>query len=390
MWPATSASRSLEGVPQIKSNRTLRTGRLPLLAAAAAAMIPAWASQPPTRTHPYVVTIVLPPGAVSAGAGGEGTGGVGDAMNGSGTVAANAAIASPKCGYLRSFVYFPRPNQYVVLTHPPGLGTANTETIGIARDNSVAVESFACSTHRALIYRVQTVGATPQWSEGCACGGYNPMGYNSDGVGLNSRNRGPAVLSFGNETPEISPLAVKLGIPAKARLYAVGVPAGFVGTQRQSNTHEDVPTVWLRGKPYQLPVARSSKGLPIPLAMVERTTGHGLRIDVVGGFRRAGIADYWRGKPTSDGFVFREQRDFIRSDNIAEAYGISTDGSMVFGDPYWDFDALVIYLTALHREVSNGRGCGGAGEAWGDSHGDVLVDGGPHGSRGMCLARPRH
>jgi hypothetical protein len=219
------------------------------------------------------------------------------------------------------------------------------------------------------------------------------VGNNSDGIALNNRKLGPAVLTFPNGAPKVSPLTTNVGAPAKARIIAVGTPSGFVGTQYKPKAREDVPTVWLDGKPYVLPVVRSSRGIPIPSGMDGRQITRGLRIDLVGYFRHGAAggngpysdgADYWLGKPSLNGFTFVERSRFVRSQRI-NPYGISTDGSMIFGVNAYE-EGLLIYFTTSQRQISGGLGCG-TGRAWGDSHGDILIDGT---GKGLCLAQPKH
>jgi hypothetical protein len=363
------------------------------LALIAVMMIPTSAAHASTSpASKYLHETVLPPGAADIGPSFIGSAyvDVGNAINNSGVVALHAWFGQ-ECGSLHAFVYFPKSHRYVVPGDPPGLRTANTTTFGIADDNSVGVDAFSCSSKQTFMYRVTSVDTTPQWSQPCACRGYSPVGYNSDGAALNNRKLGPAVLSFPNGAPKISPLATHVGAPAKARVTAVGTPSGFVGTQHKPKARKDVPTVWLDGKPYRLPVARSSTGPPTPWAMDERQTAHGLRVDVVGTFYGGNDAegvDYWQGKPTADGFTFTEKRRFVKSSDLVEAYGISTDGSMIFGDYYQD-DDLIVYFTASHKERDFWGQCQNYGPGWGDSHGDVLVTG-PGDHPGMCLAQPKH
>lgn len=128
--------------------------------------------------------------------------------------------------------------------------------------------------------------------------------------------------------------------------------------------------------------------------MDERQTAHGLQIDVVGPFvqgpsRNYGPywdgVDYWLGKPRARGFTFVERSGFVRNQSMSGADGISTDGSAVFGLNQYE-EGLLVYYTASHKTAYGGLGCG-IGPAWGDSHGDILVDGdGP----GLCLAQPKH
>jgi hypothetical protein len=225
------------------------------------------------------------------------------------------------------------------------------------------------------------------------------VGNSSDGIALNSRKLGPGVLSFPNGAPQISPLATNIGVPGKAQITGVGAPSGFVGTQYTPNNHY-VPTVWLGGKPYRLPVPEwSSAYRPVPFSMDERQTAHGLRIDVVGTVRhREGRygpywqgTDYWVGRRTVSGYTFVEKRRFIRSNDMGTAYGISADGSMIFGVNANDGEGLVIYFTASHKSIDGSPGCGGddGGLGWGDGHGGILVVA-YYSSPWLCLAQPEH
>ena len=339
-----------------------------LLALTVAMVIPASAAHASTvPASKYRRIEVLPPGAGGAFSAGAGLAEVGNAMNSDGNVAANAAFGSLDCGSIHAFAYTPKTHQYVVFGNPPGVVNATTETIGIADDNTAAVQAEACSGGQTLIYQVSTVGTTPQWSQPCACSGYldgfseppSPLGYNSDGVALNSPKLGPAALTFPDGTPRISPLQISVGIRAKARITGVGTPSGFVGDQF-TRKHHHVPTVWLDGQPYRLPMAGHPGTYGIPYGMDERQTAYGFRVDVVGdGAGGAAYgADYWLGKPTAKGFRFVEKTRFIRNSDMSKAYGISTDGSTIFGLNGYA-EGLVIYLTASHKEVhNNADGCG--------------------------------
>jgi hypothetical protein len=108
--------------------------------------------------------------------------------------------------------------------------------------------------------------------------------------------------------------------------------------------------------------------------------------------RQAEGVDYWRGRPTANGFTFAEKRHFVKSSDLLEAWGISTDGSAIFGDYYQDGD-LIVYFTASHRERDNWGQCQNYAPAWGDSHGDILVGGGPGGPNEIpapCVAQPKY
>jgi hypothetical protein len=192
---------------------------------------------------------------------------LGNPINSDGNVGADGlfpqACGDSYAGVEGAFVCFRKSHRYVVLGDPPGVGSANSETIGIADDSSVAVYVSSCSTKQTFVYRVTSAGTAPQSSQPCACLGYTPVGRNTDGTALNNRKLGPALLSFPNGTPKITPLATNVGPPAKARITAVGTPGGYVGTQYNPKAHKRVPTVWLGRKPYRLLVAPSSKGRPI-------------------------------------------------------------------------------------------------------------------------------
>ncbi len=366
---------------------------LPLLAAVA--MVPllsphaqaAW-----SYASSYVHTSILPPGAQLIGAD-TFVGGNDNPINGKGVVALHALLdQGGNCGILRPFVYFPAMKRYVVLKSLPQAGRADATAFGIADDNSLGIAVTTCSDEKTSFYRVKDVGKTPRWSRPRRSRGYDPMGNNSDGVGLNSLKHGrPAVLTFPGGAPKVTPLKVRIGKPSKAQMTAVGTPAGFIGTQRNPTNHKDVPTVWLHARPYRLPVGASKFGLPTPLAMDEHHTAHGLRVDVVGTFYGhnydALAADYWLGKPSAHGFAFVEKRLFIRSHDLRDAFGISTDGSMIFGDCCGDITEadLIIYFTASHKENHNFVGCPDSAPASGDSHGDILIESDP-----LCLAQPRH
>ena len=283
---------------------------------------------------------------------------------------------------LARFVYFPKTHRYLMFGNPPGLGRSGTSAWGIADDNSVAVSAHQCSTGRNFIYLVTPRGTRVRWSKPCACTGYMPQGVNLDGIGLNNYDLGPAVLTFRSGSPQITPLPISVGAPADAYIQAVGTPRGFVGTQdTDPDTGFGVPTVWLRGQPYALPVAGV---VTVASALDEHQTPSGPRIDVVGcDCNTGGVIDYWQGTPAADGFSFTEDPGLITTQDMAEIWGISTDGSMVFGDFNLDAgDGTSAYLPASQFEISDP--CGG-GQAFGDSHGDVLVD--DSGGQ-LCLAQP--
>ncbi len=301
-----------------------------------------------------------------------------------------------KCG-IKAFVYFRATQRYAVLNNTPET-RVDASAFGIADDNSVGVALRNCSSpsKQTSIYRVTAVSKKPHWSRPCTCGGYRPVGNSSDGIGLNSRKLGGAVLTFPGGAPHVTPLRVHIGSPREAQMLDVDMPSGFVGFQHNPATGNDVPTVWLNGRPYRLPVADAKHRPQWPYAMDERHTPHGLRVDVVGVFYdRLGVL-YWIGKRKAHGFAFSEKRHFIKNPNtggrclscIGQAYGLSTDGSMIFGDCCGDStESLIVYFTASHRQLYHGGGCGQEGDGSGDSHGDILVSGGNH---ELCLAQPRH
>ena len=380
---------------------------LSFLALTAIMMIPMSAAHASTNPGSnYVRSTILPPGADYSTSVGVRMDTVGNAINSEGNVAANANFGQDNCGEDRAFVYFRKAHRYVVLAGPASIGGADTEIIGIADDNSVGVIASPCSnretfTGQRFIYLVTSVDTTPRWSQPCACPGYLPasfrdaraVGYNSDGVALNNPRLGPAVLTFPDGAAKISPLAVNVGPGPKAGVTGVGTPDGFVGTQYSPKLRRKVQTAWIDEKPYVLPAVGFAGWHRIPYGMDERETAHGLRIDVVGslwGFGgQWGGPDYWLGKRTAKSFAFVENAGYIRDRDMANAYGISTDGSMVFGLKLGvEIEGLEIYYARSHRSVHGGRACNGPESAWGDSHGDILIDGNHIG--GLCLAHPKH
>jgi hypothetical protein len=116
--------------------------------------------------------------------------------------------------------------------------------------------------------------------------------------------------------------------------------------------------------------------------MDEHLTRTGLTLDVAGYFPVVDETDYWRGRPAAGGFAFAEHRGFIRSRDMRQVTGMSTNGSIIFGDR-GDPDTLIVYYTRTHAETHSGGGCGNWGGAWGDSHGDILVS-----TDHTCLAQP--
>lgn len=386
-----SGSAGPRATPKPSSTRVLS------LTAAAKPMTPA---RPASK---YVHTLILPPRAVYIYTNTL----PGNPINSQGVLVVDGA-GSPYCGDSRSFVYFPKTRRYVALGKPPGLGKVDMSALGIADDKSIAVEAWSCpaSRHgfekaRILIYRATLAGTTAHWSKPCPCRGYDTIGINSDGIGLNGTKRGAAVLSYRNGTPKITPLTTSVGKPAKAHMIAVGTPRGFVGTQHDPATGRDVPTVWLNAKPYVLPVAGRSSGPVTPAGMAEHWTRRGLQADVVGTLydgadSEGGSVDYWTGVPASSGLEFAEHRGFAPRSERAD--GMSTDGSRIFGDDsngdnYW------IYSTISHSYIgteSNPHldGCGvGWSDPAGDSHGDILVSDEPIPSKTNyhyypCLAQP--
>ena len=133
-----------------------------------------------------------------------------------------------------------------------------------------------------------------------------------------------------------------------------------------------------------LPVDDAFARLSLPTAMDEHVTPNGVQVDVAGcGCSHTTFGfDYWQGKPAYGGFTFADQPDLITTQDMAEIYGISTDGSMVFGDYNGDpGDGSAIYFPASQFEADDP--CGYGGEISGDSHGDVLGDG----PAKLCLAQ---
>lgn len=355
-----------------------------LLAAAVTSLVIPSADAATRPASKYLRTKILPHGAVSIDAAGWLDG---NRINSDGVVASSAWFGKHfRCGFLRPFVYFPKAHKYVVLGKPPRPNTANTSTLGIA-DHSLEVTRTKCSNHRTSIYRLTLAGSTVHWSKPCACRGYTAVGINSDGIGLNNPKVGPAVLRIRRGVPKILPLGTKVGNVADARMIAVGTPGGFVGTQYDPKTRKDLPTVWLDGKPYVLPVAHSRSGSPRALGMAQYHGAGGSRVAVVGTFYSTGGCcealgtDYWLARPKGGGFVFMENRHFIKSQGFLETYGISTDGSMIFGDSGDPGDSLMIYFPASQSEIWDP--CDNWGMAWGDSRGDILIS-----SDHLCLAQP--
>lgn len=341
----------------------------------------------PARCSYHGVNL-LPPGASQADTDSSYPDGFsgGSPINAKGVVAGVACFGSSaceNCGTERAFVYFPNSHKYVMLPRQRARrGTFDTTSFGITDDNHVEVTRSSCGKHpKARIYRVTMVGATAHWSRPCKCRGYSEVGINSGGIGLNNGKLGPAILTFPRGRPHITQLSITEGARRHAVITAVGTPHGFAGTQQGH-----LPTVWLRGETYRLPSGKCLSPVCRDL-MLLAMSDHG-RVRVVGSYYDSGEAasgDLWLGKRTSSGFKFTEEPGAL-GDSDQEIYGLSTDGSTMFGDCCGDpGDSLDIYFLASRSLLPNDP-CGTIwGTGWGDSRGDILIS-----ADNLCLARLRH
>lgn len=186
---------------------------LSFLVLAATIVIPTTAAHASARSaSKYLYSDILPPGAEAADSGRQHLVSVGNPINSEGDIAADAYVGR-ECGDLRAFVYLSKTQQYVVI----GATGANPQMVGIADDKSISIDTLSCSSDQSLIYQITSVDTTPQFSQPCTCRGYSPVGYNSDGVALDSHKLGPAVLTFPNGAPKISPLPTDVGAPPRRR-----------------------------------------------------------------------------------------------------------------------------------------------------------------------------